>query len=82
MQPLVGGDSISLIWTRGESLLLDVAKQLNDYHRTIKFTMSFSTAEIALFVYMKDECFETDWFVKPTDTHQCLVKAFKLSTDT
>ena len=68
-------DDIFLIWTHGEECLRTFIGELNNFHRTIKFTAEWSHHSIPFLdtcVMLKDGCLTTDLHQKTTDTHQYL----------
>ena len=68
-------DDIFMVWTHGEEKLKEFLENLNNFHKTIKFTAEFSKEEINFLdvkVSLKNGVFSTDLYVKPTDTHQFL----------
>ena len=55
--------------------LNDFLETLNQYHPTIKFTVSWSLTEVSFLdtkVFVGDGKVLTDLHIKPTDTHQYL----------
>ena len=70
-------DDIFVIWTVGEHSLQRFIEDLNNAHRTIKFTSKWSCSEIEFLdvrVINDSGKLETDFFIKPTDRHQYLHK--------
>ena len=68
-------DDISAMWTYGKELLYLFMENLNSYHTMIKFKATWSSEEIMFLdtrVYIKNDRFETNQHVKPTDTHHYL----------
>ena len=69
-------DDIFFIWEHGEIELLEWIKYLNKSHKTIKFTVEYSTSEINFLDTKvkldKGNKMYTDLYVKPTDTNSYL----------
>ena len=68
-------DDIFCIWTQGENKLNDFFLFLNNFHKTIKFTMENSTESVNFLdvkVVKSNGRLITDLYSKPTDTHQYL----------
>jgi len=68
-------DDIFIIWREGEESLKDFINYLNSAHRTIKFTSKCSYQEVEFLdvkVVNESGKLETDVYIKPTDSHQCL----------
>ena len=68
-------DDVFFIWTDGENEVKSFMQKLNQFHPNLSFTYESSKKEIA-FLDCKVNLFEnkltTDFYVKPTDTHQYL----------
>ena len=63
------------IWEHGEESLEKFLNKLNTFHPTIKFTAEYSKEAINFLdvnVRLVEGELMTDFFVKPTDTHQFL----------
>ena len=69
-------DNIFPIQPHGKKHLRTFVKYINEYHPSIKFTTKWSPKSVTFLdtqVTVDDEgCLTTDFFVKPTDTHQYL----------
>ena len=68
-------DEIFCMWAQGSQNLNKLFNCINSLHRTIKFTMGYSTTETNfLGVTVTKVCnkLETDLYCKPNDTHQHL----------
>ena len=69
------GDDIFFIWEHGEDSLKVFIDQVNLFHPTRKFTAEYSKERVnfsELNIKLIDGKLKTDFFVKPTDTHQFL----------
>ena len=65
-------DDILAIWEHGEENLHKFISHINSFHPTIKFTYDFSKLSINFLDVEVHNKLVTDFFVKPTDTHQYL----------
>ena len=68
-------DDIFFIWEHGEESLKVFIEQVNMFHSTIKFTAEYSTEQanfLDVNIKLIDGELKTDFFVKPTGTHQFL----------
>ena len=68
-------DDVFVIWTHGVPYMNSFLRELNNYHKTIKFTPDWSAQEViflAMRVYIKNGRMETDLHVVPTSKHQYL----------
>ena len=66
-------DDIFVIWGHGEESLKLFLEKINNIHPTIKFMADWSYSSVNFLdakVIMKDGKIITDFYVKPTDTHQ------------
>ena len=67
-------DDVFFIWKHGKESLKGFIEQVNMFQSTIKFTAEYSKKVNFLDANIKliDGELKTDFFVKPTDTHQFL----------
>ena len=68
-------DDIFFIWTDSEENLNKFLKDLNEFHRNLKFTYEKSKEKIDfldLVIKVTDGKTVTDFYCKPTDSHQYL----------
>ena len=66
-------DDIFLIWEHAEECLKLFLEKINNIHPEIKFMTDWSYSSVSFLdvkVIMKDRKIITDFYVKPTDTHQ------------
>ncbi|KAI8516763.1 corticospinal neuron axon guidance through spinal cord [Branchiostoma belcheri] len=70
-------DDIFAVWTRSEEELKSFIQDLNQAHRTIKFTVETSKTTINFLdvkVNISEGDITTDLYTKPTDKHQYLLR--------
>ncbi|XP_078600510.1 uncharacterized protein LOC144875445 [Branchiostoma floridae x Branchiostoma japonicum] len=70
-------DDIFAVWTRSEEELKAFIQDLNEAHRTIKFTVETSKTSINFLdvtVIISEGEITTDLYTKPTDKHQYLLR--------
>ena len=68
-------DDIFFTWKYSEAELLTLYKDLNNYHKTIKFEINYSVEKINFLdvtVYIKDNLLHTTLYIKPTDRKEYL----------
>lgn len=66
-------DDIFAIWTHGVPALEEFLSSLNEFHDTIKFTVSWSTNSVVfLDMCVQDDLQQIDLHIKSTNTHQYL----------
>ena len=68
-------DDIFFLWEHGKNKLKSFIDKINKVHRIIKFTAEWSKTSINFLdvtVSLIEGVVETDLYVKPTDSHQCL----------
>ena len=71
-------DDIFFLWKHGEEKLKSFIDNINKMHPTIKFTADWSKTSISFLdvtVSITKGIIETDLYVKPTDSHQCLLSS-------
>jgi len=67
-----------MIWTENKDEVKELTDFVNNLHPAIKFTSEQSSTSVAFFdttVSIKGSKISTDFYVKPTDTHQYLLNS-------
>ena len=67
-------DDIIFFWEHGKDTLKVIVDNINNMHPTIKFTADWSRTSIHfLDVSITEGIIEIDLYIKPTESHQCIL---------